>query len=159
MLWDGAFSYASKIDPIPHDLEMYNKFVEAAVRSHVAVGCNVTHKVHLMWKHVGQQMRVAGGLGQKREDWVEKQHQTTSVLRKQYRSTKDKDVRATAAARASHRDTNPDVMDHIAATDKKGKRGPRKDHISAAEIRSKARLENRMQALGRWTRAQPAPPN
>ena len=34
-----------------------------------------------------------------------------------------------------------------------------KDHISAAEIRSKARLENRMQALGRWTRAQPAPPN
>ena len=80
-------------------------------------------------------------------------------LRKQYCRTKDKDVRAKATARASHRDTNPDVMDHIAATDKKEKRGLWKDHISAAEIRSKAQLENRMQAIGRWTHAQPALPN
>ena len=30
----------------------------AAVDSHMKNGCSVTHKVHLMWVHVGKQMRL-----------------------------------------------------------------------------------------------------
>ena len=52
MLWDGAFSFASKIDPTSEDIASYNRFKRAAVFSHVKAGCNVTHKVHLMWRHV-----------------------------------------------------------------------------------------------------------
>ena len=72
VLWDGAFSLASKIDPTADDVEMYLRFVKAAVHSHVAIGCNIMPKVHLMWIHVkGQMIVIAGGLGKKREDWLE----------------------------------------------------------------------------------------
>ena len=43
--------------------------------NNVQIGCNVTHKVHLMWPHVADQMKyVSGGLDKKMEDWVERQH-------------------------------------------------------------------------------------
>eukprot|EP00984_Skeletonema_dohrnii_P021262 scaffold10568_cov140-Skeletonema_dohrnii-CCMP3373.AAC.10 len=38
VLWDGAFSYASKKNPII----VYERFVTAAVYSHVELGLNVT---------------------------------------------------------------------------------------------------------------------
>ena len=77
LLWDGAFSLARKVDPTDEDIAMYQRFVDAAISSHVAAGCNITHKAHLMLEHVALQMRsVKGGLGNKLEDWVERQHQT-----------------------------------------------------------------------------------
>ena len=72
MLWDGAFSYASIADPTNEDIQWYNWFIKTAVDCHVKIGCNVTSKVHLMWKHVVKQMRVIPQvLSQKRENWVE----------------------------------------------------------------------------------------
>ena len=72
VLWDCAFSFASKKGPMKNDIVMPRRFVTAAVHSHVALGLNVTPKVHLMWRHVARQMQLTGGLGYKREDWVEK---------------------------------------------------------------------------------------
>ena len=45
VLWDGAFSYASKLDPTNEDIATYERFVNAAVNWHVQFGCNVTPKV------------------------------------------------------------------------------------------------------------------
>ena len=66
ILWDGAFSYASKVNPTADDIALYKRYVTAAVYCHVAEGLSVTPKVHMMWKHVATQMLVPGGLGQKR---------------------------------------------------------------------------------------------
>ena len=109
VLWDGAFSFASKIDPTTNDILQYKRFVTAAVFCHVAEGCNVTPKVHLMWRHVAKQMELPGGLGKKREDWVEHYHQITNRQRIQFRTTKDKEVRALAMARSMQQYTNPEV--------------------------------------------------
>ena len=65
VLWDGAFSYASKMNPTAEDITMYLRFVTAAVHAHVELGLNVTPKVHLMWKHVFEQMLVACGTNTK----------------------------------------------------------------------------------------------
>ena len=89
LLWDGAFSTARTIDPTEDDIGLYKQFVYAAVVCHVRIGCNVTHKVHLMWKHVAVQMKVPGGLGQKMEDWLELQHQGGMSSRVQYRTMGD----------------------------------------------------------------------
>jgi hypothetical protein len=76
LLWDGAFASARMINPRPEDAKINGQFVEAAVAGHFQLGLNVTPKVHLMLKHVRLQMvNIDGGLGNKMEDWVEKQHQ------------------------------------------------------------------------------------
>ena len=96
MGWDVALSFASKIDPSEDDVIQYERFVTAAVLSHVELGCNVTPKAHMMWSHVVDGMRLPGGLGQKREDWVEHHHQITSRERMQFVKTNDLVVRAHA---------------------------------------------------------------
>ena len=68
----------------------------------------VTPKVHLMWRHVAPQMRLhPGGLGHKREDWAEKQHQITGVRRKVMGSTHNVDQRAKTMAKHEDRDSAP----------------------------------------------------
>lgn len=47
VLWDGAFSYASKLNPSEDDIQQYSRFVTAAVQAHVAEGLSVTPKVRL----------------------------------------------------------------------------------------------------------------
>lgn len=47
VLWDGAFSYASTINPSNEDIAWYERFVKAAVHSHVGIECNITPKVHI----------------------------------------------------------------------------------------------------------------
>jgi hypothetical protein len=80
MLWDGAFSYASKIDPSEEDIVMYERFAKTAIFSHQSMGCSITHEWHLMWAHTACQIRnIPGGLGDKREDWVEKGHQEEKI--------------------------------------------------------------------------------
>ena len=90
VLWDGAFSYASKLYPTADDIKNYKRFITASV----------TPKVHLMWKYVEYQMKLTGGLGWKREDGVEHMHQITCRARDQFRTTQNKEVRAVAIARA-----------------------------------------------------------
>ena len=90
MLWDGAFSIARKVDPADSDFTLYRRFVNAAVDLHCQIGCNITHKVHLMWKHVEWQMNLLpGGLGDKMEDWVELMHQLGMRQRRRLRMVKD----------------------------------------------------------------------
>jgi hypothetical protein len=76
VLWDGAFSFARKINSTEDDAQMYGQYVYAAVTGHVNLGLTITPKVHLMLKHVWWQMEnIRGRLGLKMEDLVEKQHQ------------------------------------------------------------------------------------
>ena len=151
ILWDGAFSYASTINPTEEDINMYERFVTAAVHVHVKMGLNVTPKVHMMWAHVLAQMKsFEGGLGNKREDWGEKQHQETSKKREQYRSTKNMDVRADAMAGLNQQESHPDVVAHGATVDADACRGPRKDYTSKEEERKKKRDEVRISVLKSW---------
>ena len=100
ILWDGALSYASKIDPSEEDIVMYERFAKAAIFPHQSMGCNITHKRHLMWAHTACQIRnIPGGLGDKREDWVEKGHQEGKNRRIQYRTTPSWETRANAMAK------------------------------------------------------------
>ncbi|KAL7553941.1 hypothetical protein ACHAWF_017571 [Thalassiosira exigua] len=44
LLWDGAFSFARKVDPTKEDIVMFKRFVSAAVNCHTYLGCSITHK-------------------------------------------------------------------------------------------------------------------
>ena len=63
VLWDGAFSFVSKLNPTGDDIKQYKRFVTAAVKAHIAKGLSVTTKVHLMWKHIAQKNEVYRWLG------------------------------------------------------------------------------------------------
>ena len=88
-----------------------------------------------MWKHVADQMKFPGGLGQKREDWVEHHHQITSRIRAQFGKTHDKAVKATAKERRHQQITDPNVVAYDNFVHKKAKRGRRKNHVSMDEKR------------------------
>ena len=151
VLWDGAFSIASKVDPSDDDILHYSRFVKAAVHSHVEVGCNVTPKVHLMWAHVATQMKeIPGGLGHKREDWVEHLHQVTSRQRAQFRSTKEKELRANAMARSLQQNTDPFVEEWGTIVDDAACRGARQAYVTKEAERKKRRDESRARALSEW---------
>ena len=126
---------------------MYERFITAAVHEHVKMGLNVTPKVHLMWAHVLEQMKSEGGLGNKREDWGEKQHQESSKLREQFQFTKDRQIRAEAMAGLRQEESHPDVVAHGATVDADSCRGPRKDYTSKEEERKKKRDKVRMSTL------------
>ena len=96
-----------------------------------------------MWKHVAGQMEFPGGSGQKREDWVEHWHHITSLVRKQFRTTKDPEVRA----------PDPDVMAQEAAVNDDACTGPRKDYITKAAEQKAERDAKRTQALEDWEAA------
>jgi hypothetical protein len=149
-LWDAAFSLASKINPTPDELTNYKRYVRAAIFSHQAMTLSITHKGHLMWAHVAKAMELPGGLGKKRKDWLEHQHQEGSAIRKQYRTTKNQDVRANAIAGATQRDFNPQVLAKIKEVDKKAEYGPRVDYVKKDEEKRLKREENRIKALEEW---------
>ena len=52
LLWDGAFSLAHTISPTKDDYNLYLDYAKAAMDMHVAIGCSVTHKCHLMLVHL-----------------------------------------------------------------------------------------------------------
>jgi len=111
LLWDGAFASARKINPTPEDAKIYEQFVEAAVAGHLRLGLTITPKVHLMLKHVRLQMvNIDGGLGNKMEDWVEKQHQMGKRERMQFRTMQNLQNRANARARVLQRNSDPVVV-------------------------------------------------
>jgi hypothetical protein len=90
VLWNGAFSFARKINPMEEDAQMYRQFVDASVTGHVNLGLTITPRVHFMLKHVWWQMEnIRGGFGNKMEDWVEKQHQVGKQERACFRTMKN----------------------------------------------------------------------
>ena len=77
-----------------------NSSPPAAVAGHLQLGLTVTPKVHLMLKHMERQMvEIDGGLGNKLEDWVEKQHQMGKRERMRFRTMHNLQERANARAR------------------------------------------------------------
>ena len=111
LLWDGAFASARKIHPTPEDAKIYGQFVEAAVAGHLQLGLTITPKVHLMLKHAERQMvGIGGGLGNKMEDWVEKQHQMGKMERMRFCTMHNLQKRANARARVLDHNSDPVVI-------------------------------------------------
>jgi hypothetical protein len=123
VLWDGAFSLARIINPTDEDAETYQTFILAAMSGSKILQCPITPKIHAMLRHVQWQMKnIPGGLGDKMEDWVERQHQWGMRQRRRFRTVQDPIVRALAREKATSRNTHPDVLAQVDATDTGNKR-------------------------------------
>jgi hypothetical protein len=150
LLWDGAFAFARTVNPTSADCANYLEFVQAAVDCHVWVGCNVTHKVHLMLLHVLLQMRtIPRGLGEKMEDWVELQHQIGGRQRRRFRTIKDFERRAIARARSEHRGSNAAILSQIARVKAETSRdlSSNSEKASAEDEKRERREKMRSEAL------------
>jgi hypothetical protein len=118
VLWDGAFSVARIINLTDEDAETYQKFILAAVSGSKILQCPITPKIHTMLRHVQWQMKnIPGGLDEKMEDWVEHQHQWGMQQRRRFCTVQDPLVRALAREKATSRNTHPDVLAQVDATD------------------------------------------
>ncbi len=60
---------------------------------------------------------IPGGLGDTMEDWVERQHQWGMQQRRQFCTVQDPLVRVLAREKATSRNTHPDVLAQVDATD------------------------------------------
>jgi hypothetical protein len=60
---------------------------------------------------------IPGGLDDKMEDWVERQHQWGMQQRRRFRTVQDPLVRVLAREKATSRNTHPDVLAQVDATD------------------------------------------
>ena len=151
VLWDGAFSLATTTDPSEGDISNYMRYAEAAVRSHKAYGCSITPKVHLMWAHVSMQMeKLPGGLGMKREDWVERMHQEGKQTRQQHNRHKNITQRAETINNAAFRDSHPEVLACAKNVLGEKARGAREGNLLRADERKMARMKARKEALRQW---------
>jgi hypothetical protein len=65
---------------------------------------------------------IPGGLGDKMEDWVERLHQWGMQQRWRFHTVQNPLVRAMAREKASSRNTHPDVLAQVEATDERNKR-------------------------------------
>ena len=150
VLWDGAFALARTFNPTNEDAETYQTFVSAAVQSSGILGCPITPKVHTMLRHVEWQMKnIPGGLGDKMEDWVERLHQWGMQQRRRFRTVQNPLVRAMAREKASSRNTHPDVLAQVEATDEGNKRKlSENNEVDILSIKRKMqREEGRIKAL------------
>ena len=103
-----------------------------------------------MLRHVEWQMKnIPGGLGDKMEDWVERLHQWGMQQRRRFRTVQNPLVRAMAREKASSRNTHPDVLAQVEATDEGNKRKlSEKNEIDILSIKRKLqREEGRIKAL------------
>jgi hypothetical protein len=76
-----------------------------------------------MLKHVRWQMEnIPGGLGDKMEDWVEKQHQMGKQERARFCTMKNLQHRSDARARVVHRNSDPVVIAQTLKVDGVSKR-------------------------------------
>ena len=82
------------------------------------------------------------------EDWVERQHQRGMQQRRRFRTVQNPLVRALAREKADSRNTHPDVLAQVDATDKGSKR---KFSVEKVDIlqrkRKRQREEGRFEAL------------
>ena len=151
VLWDGAMSYARKKDPTPEDVTKYRRYVDAAVDGHVKLGLSITPKVHLMHKHVEQQMTgVKRGMGDKMEDGIERSHQTGKRSRSQFGRVSNLQIRANAIQRIQYRNSDPEVIQHKQKVEEGSRRKfkqDRQDRKYVEQIREEAQANNRERAL------------
>ena len=149
VLWDGAFSLAQKFAPTDEDCKNYQKFVNAALQGSMILQCSITPKMHSMLRHVKWQMKnLPGGLGDKMEDWVERQHQWGMRMRRRFRTVQDPLVHALAREKAASRNMHSDVRAQVESTDVGNKRNFLEKKANPISIkRQKQRDEGRFQAL------------
>ena len=149
VLWDGAFSLARTINPTNDEADTYQKFVFAAVSGSLILQCPITPKVHTMLRHVKwQMMNLRGGLGDKMEDWVERQHQWGMQMRRRFRTVQNPLVRALAREKADSRNTHPDVLAQVDATDKGNKQKLLVEKVDILQMkRKRQREEGRFEAM------------
>ena len=111
--------------------------------------CSITPKMHSMLRHVKWQMKnLPGGLGDKMEDWVERQHQWGMRMRRRFRTVQDPLVHALAREKAASRNMHSDVRAQVESTDVGNKRNLSEKKANPISIkRQKQRDEGRFQAL------------
>ena len=102
-----------------------------------------------MLRHVKWQMKnLPGGLGDKMEDWVERQHQWGMRMRRRFRTVQDPLVRALAREKAASLNMHPDVLAQVESTDVGNKRNLSEKKANPISIkRQKQRDEGQFQAL------------
>ena len=121
VLWDGAFSLGRKINPTGEDAEPYKTFIMVAVSGSTILQCPITPKLHAMLRHFQWQMKnIPEGLGDKMEDWVERQHQWGMQQRRRFRTVQDPLVRVLAREKATSCNTHLDVLAQMENCQKKG---------------------------------------
>ena len=114
---------ASTVNPTEIDAITYQRYVLAAVEASKPLQCTVTPKVHMMLKHVQWQMtNIKGGLGDKMKDWVERQHQTGMQMRQRFCTVQNPIARAQARKKVHSRNSHPDVIAKLEATNEGNKR-------------------------------------
>jgi len=92
---------------------------------------------------------IPGGMGDKMEDWVECLHQWGIQQRRRFRTVQNPLVRAMAREKASSRNTHPDILAQVEATDEGNKRKLlEKNEVDILSIKQKMqREEGRIKAL------------
>jgi hypothetical protein len=146
-LWDGAFSLAQTVNPMEIDALTYQKYVLAAVKGSKALECTITPKVHMMLKHVEwQMMNIKGGLGDKMEDWVERQNQTRIRMRQQFCTVQNPLVRAQVQVKANSCSLHPDVIANLEATNK----GNKRKYVSETKVDVIGTRQKRQRDMGRF---------
>ena len=101
----------------------------------------MTPKVHLMWNHVEHQIKLPGGLGWKREDWIEHMHQITYRVRDQSRTMQNKEFRVVSISQAHQQNTEPAFDKHILEVDHDTYMGPRAGYMTTTAERKTKREE------------------
>jgi hypothetical protein len=90
----------------------------------------------------------SGGVGDKMEDWVERRHQWGMRQRRRFRTVQDPLVRALAREKATSRNTHPDVLAQVDATDTGNKRKLSEKKADVISTRQKLQREvGRFQAI------------
>ena len=93
-------------------------------------------------------MNLPGGLGDKMEDWVERQHQWGMQMRRRFRTVQNPLVCALAQEKADSRNTHPDVLSQVDATDKGNKRKLLVEKVDILQMkRKRQREEGRFEAM------------
>ena len=107
-----------------------------------------------MWRHVAEQMKnVLGGLGEKMEDWVERQHQDGKRSRDAYRRVANVQARADARAHKGHRRCRADIRAQVELVKSDASRNLKRVKDESAEMkRRKERVANRKAALEQFGR-------
>ena len=145
--------------PTHEDCAQYKEFITAAVKGHVNLGCSVTPKVHLMWKHTLYQMEnVPRGLGNKGEDWVERQHQDEARIRRRVCRMPSLQLRAITRSKISQATSHPKVLEQIAKVEAQSKKRKhsekRESKLKRAKTERGARRVETLQGYGdnfKWT--------
>ena len=90
----------------------------------------------LMWRHVAEQMKnVLGGLGEKMEDWVERQHQDGKRSRDAYRRVANVQARADARAHKGHRRCRADIRAQVELVKSDASRNLKRVKDESAEMK------------------------